>query len=116
MAIGKFPCKYCGPAIVGHKKGCPELGKEEMKVKKVTLEDLLRMTVISQDKDGKAIEVSPEFRVSVQSLKTAYNGVTGVHFLIHANGHNSDTLDFVVIGNDLNDLGNAGEVMRELSI
>ncbi len=63
-----------------------------------TLEDLLKMTVpvpagcISPE----GTPMSPEFRVSIQSI-----AAEGVHFIIHANGHDSDTLDFVARGNEL---------------
>lgn len=39
---------------------------------------------------------SPEFRVSIQATHS-----DGVHFIIHALGHNSETLDFIVQGNSL---------------
>lgn len=64
------------------------------------LEDLLRMTVPTKDKDGNAIAITPEFRVSVQRVAD-----DGVHFIIHADGHNSDTLDFIVSGDALHPWG-----------
>jgi hypothetical protein len=60
------------------------------------LEDLLMMKVKSKDKDGNVIEITPDFRVSVQSA-----GAAGVHIIIHPEGHNGDTLDFVVNANNL---------------
>lgn len=60
------------------------------------LEQLLRTMVPAQNFDGDDIEISPEFRVAVQSITP-----DGVHIIIHANGHNSDTLDFIVSGNEL---------------
>jgi hypothetical protein len=42
------------------------------------------------------VDVTPEFRVAVQSITE-----DGVHIIIHANGHNSDTLDFIVSGDEL---------------
>lgn len=60
------------------------------------LEDLLNMKVESEDKDGKKVEVSPEFRVAVQNI-----GPNGTHIIIHPNGHNGDTLDFLVNANNL---------------
>jgi len=87
-----------------------------------TLEELLRMTVESEDAEGNLIQITPEFRLSVQEVRP--NG-GGVRFLIHANGHNSDTLDFKVYGDtvlvipppqpvkcDCAD-GNAGEVCED---
>jgi hypothetical protein len=87
-----------------------------------TLEELLRMTVESEDAEGNPIQITPEFRLSVQEVRP--NG-GGVRFLIHANGHNSDTLDFKVYGDtvlvipppqpvkcDCAD-GNAGEVCED---
>lgn len=65
----------------------------------MTLEDLLRMkvtTTMSTMAGDNAVEYTPDFRVAVQGEK---NG--GIHFIIHANGHNSNTLDFVATGNDI---------------
>ena len=63
----------------------------------MTLEDLLRMEVNETSPvSGRPVSFSPEFRVAVQN-KLA----DGVHIIIHANGHNSDTLDFMVNGNTL---------------
>lgn len=64
------------------------------------LEDLLRTKVTPKDKNNPALEISPEFLVKVQSLE-GHGDFKGVHILIHANGHNSDTLDFLVNGNEL---------------
>ena len=61
-----------------------------------TLESLLRMMVHAKDKDGNDIEISPEFRVAVQHINDE-----GVHVIIHPFGYSGDTLDFLVIGNDL---------------
>lgn len=64
------------------------------------LEDLLRTKIFAKDKDQNEIEISPEFLVKVQSLEG--NGeFKGVHMMIHPNGHNGDTLDFLVNGNNL---------------
>lgn len=66
----------------------------------MTLEDLLRTKVKGKDKDENEVEYSPEFRVAVQSLEG--NGeFKGVHILIHPNGHNGETLDFLVNRNEL---------------
>lgn len=64
------------------------------------LEDLLRTKIQAKTKEGKEIEISPEFLVKVQSLEG--NGeFKGVHIMIHPNGHNGETLDFLVNGNKL---------------
>ena len=68
-------------------------------LKSGTLESLLRMKVKSEGKDG-PVDISPQFRVAVQG-----EVLGGVHFIIHANGHDSETLDLVVFGNVLKDLG-----------
>lgn len=65
----------------------------------MTLQQLLETTVSSEDKDGNKVEVSPEFRVAVQQVKDG-----GLHFIIHPYGHNGETLDFVVHGNELTPL------------
>jgi hypothetical protein len=66
-----------------------------------TLEDLLRMQVESYSPvRNEPVTVSPEFRVAVQEV-----GVHNVRIIIHANGHNSNTLDFLVEGNNLTQLG-----------
>lgn len=66
----------------------------------MSLEQLLRTKIPAKTKDGVDIEISPEFRVAVQSLE-GKGDFKGVHIIIHANGHNSDTLDFLVNGNEL---------------
>ena len=53
------------------------------------------MALIAKDKDNNDIEISPEFRVAIQHITDE-----GVHAIIHANGHNSDTLDLLVKGNE----------------
>ena len=64
----------------------------------MTLEELLRMTVpvgpgcvVPED-----TPTSPEFRIAVQHVRE-----NSVHIIIHASGHNSETLDFDVRGNEL---------------
>jgi len=52
------------------------------------------MKVAAKDKNRKKIEISPDFRVSVNDGR---NGA--VHMMIHADGHDGDTLDFTVVGN-----------------
>jgi len=64
-----------------------------------TLEDLLRMDVTMYDTRGMPVGVVPNFRVSVQ--REVENGV---HFIIHADGYNSPTLDLVACGNMLHRL------------
>lgn len=63
-----------------------------------TLEELLRMEV--QFADMPKIKFNPDFRVAVQD-KTP----SGVHIIIHAIGHDSETLDFLVVGNELRQVG-----------
>ena len=66
---------------------------------KLTLEQLLRMKIAGTSPvTGKAIQYPPEFRVAVQNETE-----DGVHIIVHANGHNSETLDFIVKGNELID-------------
>lgn len=65
----------------------------------ITLEELLRMKVPAKDMHGNDIQITPEFRVAVQGLSKE-----GVHFIIHANGHNSDTIDYMVNGDELKQL------------
>ena len=60
-----------------------------------SLENLLKMKVKPKTK-GKLTEVSPEFRVTVNEGR---NGAP--HMMIHADGHDSDTLDFTVVGNKI---------------
>jgi len=59
----------------------------------MTLQDLLKMKV----KISTTENCTPEFRVAVQQHRD--DGST--HFIIHADGHNSETLDFLVTGNTL---------------
>jgi len=58
-----------------------------------TLEDLLRMEVpyTNRMREG---HMSPDFRIAVQE-KTE----DAVRVIIHASGHNSDTLDLWIKGN-----------------
>jgi len=72
-----------------------------------TLENLLRMQVsklpngtILRDKHGFVIAFTPEFRVAVQSITE-----DGVHVIIHANGHDSDTVDLLIKNNDVSVIG-----------
>jgi hypothetical protein len=65
---------------------------------RMTLEKLLRMTVpvgpgcVAPE----GTPMSPEFRVAVQEITDE-----GVRFIIHANGHNSETMDFIARGDTL---------------
>lgn len=65
----------------------------------MTLQQLLETTVVSKNKDGNEIQVSPDFRVAVQGERDG-----GVHIIVHPHGHNGETLDFVVSGNELKPL------------
>ena len=67
-----------------------------MALNETTLEDLLRMKVKVKDISGKEIEMTPDFRVSVQHFKE-----DKIHFIIHPEGYNGETIDFVVKGNKL---------------
>lgn len=64
----------------------------------MTLEELLRMTVPvpAGCTAPEGSPMSPQFRVSVQAIRD-----DGVHFIIHAEGHHSETLDFIVRGDSL---------------
>ena len=67
----------------------------------MNLEELLRMTVPvpAGCVAPEGSPMSPEFRVSVQEV-----GEDGVHFIIHAVGHDSETLDLVAQGNQITPL------------
>jgi len=67
----------------------------------MTLEKLLKMQVESENSvTGEKVQCSPEFRVAVQNTEAEIGGKKGVHVIIHASGHNSDTLDLLVAGNN----------------
>ena len=66
----------------------------------MSLEQLLSTKVTAKTKEGVDIEISPEFIVKVQSLE-GKGDFKGVHMMIHPSGHNGDTLDFLVNGNEL---------------
>ena len=66
-----------------------------------TLGELLDMEIDGVSPvTGEEIKYSPEFRVAVQS-KTE----DGIHIIIHAVGHNSETLDLVVNDDHVAPLG-----------
>ena len=62
-----------------------------------TLEDLLRMKVMSGE-----TEFTPDFCVSVRG---ASDDEIGTRIIIHAQDNDSETLDFIVRGNNLEQLG-----------
>lgn len=63
----------------------------------MNLEELLSMKVHNLNAvTGEQVSYPPEFRVSVQGRRDG-----GVHFIIHANGYNSETLDFVAKGDKI---------------
>ena len=63
----------------------------------MTLEKLLRMTVrVKSRVDKIKVNMTPEFRVSVQRINDI-----GVHFTIHADGYDSETLDFICNGDKI---------------
>lgn len=64
---------------------------------KITLEQLLRMQVKAPRViPGSDTKYSPDFRVAVQEVTN-----DGVRIIIHPHGHDGETLDFVVTGNEL---------------
>lgn len=67
----------------------------------MNLEQLLRMTVPvpAGCVAPEGTPMSPEFRVAVQDITD-----DGVRVIVHASGHNSDTLDLLVRGNTLQQL------------
>jgi hypothetical protein len=70
------------------------------KVSKMKLEQLLRTKVKhTMQTSGEVVEISPDFRVAVQSVEKA-----GVRIIIHANGYDSETLDLFVSGNNISQL------------
>lgn len=67
----------------------------------MTLEELLKMKIDSVSPvTQQPVQYSPDFRMAVQGECD-----DGVHVIIHAYGHSSETLDFVVVGNELRPLG-----------
>lgn len=70
-----------------------------------TLEELLRMKVTINTTDGNTTpEFSPDFRVAVQNIHH-----DGVHIIVHPLGHNGETLDLFVRGNQLSNVLRSGE-------
>lgn len=67
---------------------------------KLTLEQLLRTKIKGQDSSMRPIEVTPEFRLSVQRIST-----NGVHFTVQAEGVNGAALDLVINDNNIKYLG-----------
>jgi len=66
----------------------------------MNLEELLRMKVKSiNGVTGEEVESSPDFRVSIQHINEE-----AVEIIIHAQDHNSETLDFIVRDNKLEQL------------
>ena len=79
-----------------------------------TIEELLSMKVKGKNgvlkEQGKPceVEVSPEFRVAVQNITDE-----GVHIIIHANGHNSDTIDLLVKDNKVSVINNSERIYED---
>ena len=71
-------------------------------MKQPKLEQLLRMTVpVPEGCVAPAgTPTSPEFRIAIQKIIDD-GPITGVHIIVHPNGYNGDTLDFVVVGDQL---------------
>ena len=66
-----------------------------------TIEELLRMKVTATTSEGNSTpEFSPDFRVAVQNIHH-----DGVHIIVHPLGHDGDTLDLFVRGNQLSNVG-----------
>jgi hypothetical protein len=64
------------------------------------LEELLRMTVKGKNAvTQETVNYPPEFVIKVQDVRDA-----GVRVIVHADGHNSETLDYLVTGNTLKPL------------
>lgn len=61
-----------------------------------TLEELLRMQVLQKMPNNRVITYYPFFTVAVQGTSDQ-----GVHFIIHAEGFDSETLDFWVKDNEI---------------
>jgi len=66
-----------------------------------TLEELLKMKVKTENFKGEEVEITPDFRIAVQSTH-----VDGTHIIVHPLNHNGDTLDFVVKDNTLYPVNN----------
>lgn len=80
----------------GHSRSTPVKGGPV-----VSLEGLFRMTfpVGPGCVAPEGTPASPDFRVSIQEVNEH-----GVRFIVHADGHDSETLDFLVQGNRLTQL------------
>jgi hypothetical protein len=89
-----FP--YCGSPD-GHKHGCFKKNTLDGHAEcQATLEQLLKMECDTVSITGQDLVVVPDFRVAVQRKTDA-----GVYIIIHADGFDSVTLDFLVKGNEL---------------
>ena len=76
------------------------------KDKKMTLEDLLRMKVRYVNPFTlREVEITPSFLITVQSDNAMFEGKPAVRIIVHAMDHDSTTLDFCVVGNELHDIG-----------
>jgi hypothetical protein len=73
-----------------------------------TLQELLKTKVDIGHKD-KPKKVIPPFRVAVQDVRP-----DGVHFIIHPNGYDGETLDFLVQDNTLIPIINGIEEVEEV--
>lgn len=62
----------------------------------MTLEDLLRTKVQDHFEHAGDVEFVPDFRVAVQG-----ESEDGVHFIIHPDGYDGNTLDFIAKGNEV---------------
>lgn len=73
-----------------------------------TIENLLRFQVDAEGTSG-PVKITPDFRVAVQGEKHG-----GIHFIINADGHDSETLDLVARGNTVAHLSSAKWVLDEM--
>lgn len=63
----------------------------------MTLEELFNMKAFVPKNGGGKVEVTPEFVVKVQPDRPGDH----MHVIVHALGHDSETLDFLVDGDDI---------------
>mgnify|MGYP001584900524 FL=1 len=92
-------CRRCGIVRRADGNNSPCKGNVRIIARtETTLENLLRMTV-PVGPGCIALEgspMSPEFRLSIQEITDDW-----VRFIVHANGHDSDTMDLIVRGNSI---------------
>lgn len=69
----------------------------------MNLEELLKKQVtLKSIANGEPVQITPDFRVAVQPNTTESQAAKeGVRIIIHPHGYDGETLDFLVIGNEL---------------